>query len=188
MAPAASATQAGKTVTVPDVRMFSLGQRPGKIALFAGCDEQVRAAEEQLRDEIRSYGLAEIRKSRHLTQQQVAVQMGVTAARVSQIEHGQLDRAVIGGLAGYVEALGGHLELVVSIGDERIVIGLGLPRMRNPQPDCMCMRGGQVPGGEGLVRRRRGGRHGAADSGISRLYVWPWRAAQAVHRTRRRRP
>jgi predicted XRE-type DNA-binding protein len=158
MAPAASATQASRTVTVQDVRMFSLGQRPGKIALFAGCDEEVRAAEEQRRDEIRSYGLAEIRKSRHLTQQQVAVQMGVTAARVSQIEHGQLDRAVIGGLAGYVEALGGHLELVASFGDERIVISLGqLPRMRNPQLDCACMTGGQVPGGEGLVRLRRGG-------------------------------
>jgi transcriptional regulator with XRE-family HTH domain len=92
--------------------------------LFAGREEQVRAAEDQLRDEIRAFRLAEIRKARHLTQQQVADEMGVTTARVSQIEHGQVDRAAIRGLAGYVEALGGHLELVANFGDERIVIGL----------------------------------------------------------------
>jgi hypothetical protein len=33
------------------------------------------------------------------------------------------DRAAIRGLAGYVEALGGHLELVANLGDERLVIG-----------------------------------------------------------------
>jgi predicted XRE-type DNA-binding protein len=92
--------------------------------LFAGRDEKIRAAEERLRAEVRAYRLAEVRKARHLTQQQVAEEMGVTTARVSQIEHGQVDRAAIRGLAGYVEALGGHLELVADFGDERIVIGL----------------------------------------------------------------
>ena len=94
--------------------------------LFAGREEEISAAEEQLRDEIRAYRLAEIRKTRHLTQQQVASEMGVSTARVSQIEHGQVDRAAIRGLAGYVEALGGRLELVANFGDERIVIGLRL--------------------------------------------------------------
>jgi hypothetical protein len=42
---------------------------------------------------------------------------------VSQIEHGQADRAAIQGLASYVEALGGRLELVVNFGDERLIIG-----------------------------------------------------------------
>jgi transcriptional regulator with XRE-family HTH domain len=92
--------------------------------LFAGREEEVQAAKEQLRAEIRAYRLAEIRKALHLTQQQVADEMGVTTARVSQIEHGQVDRAAIRGLAGYVEALGGQLELVANFGDERIVIGL----------------------------------------------------------------
>jgi transcriptional regulator with XRE-family HTH domain len=95
-----------------------------RAGLAVGREEEVRAAEEQLRDQVRAYRLAEVRKARHLTQQQVAAEMGVTSARVSQIEHGQVDRAAIRGLAGYVEALGGHLELVANFGDERIVIGL----------------------------------------------------------------
>jgi hypothetical protein len=47
----------------------------------------------------------------------------VSKARVSQIEHGQADRAAIQGLAGYVAALGGRLELVANFGDERLIIG-----------------------------------------------------------------
>jgi transcriptional regulator with XRE-family HTH domain len=91
--------------------------------LFAGREEDLAAAEEQLRGEVRAYRLAEIRRARHLTQIQIAETLGVSKARVSQIEHGQVDRAAIRGLAGYVEALGGHLELVANFGDERLVIG-----------------------------------------------------------------
>jgi predicted XRE-type DNA-binding protein len=88
-----------------------------------GDEDQVRAVENQLRAEVRAYKLAEIRKARHLTQQQIALTLGVSKARVSQIEHGQCDRAAIQGLAGYVAALGGHLELVANFGDERLIIG-----------------------------------------------------------------
>ena len=123
MATAIPATQASELPTVRDVRVFSLGQLPGRVGLFIGREQEVSAAEEKLRDEIRTHGLAEIRKSRRLTQQQVAAQMGVTAARVSQIEHGQVKRAAIWGLAGYVEALGGHLELIANFDGERMVIG-----------------------------------------------------------------
>ena len=49
--------------------------------------------------------------------------MGVSTARVSQIEHGQVGRAAIRGLAGYVEALGGELELVANFGEQRLIIG-----------------------------------------------------------------
>jgi DNA-binding XRE family transcriptional regulator len=91
--------------------------------LFPGGEDEVKAAEDQLRAEVRAYHLAEIRRARHLTQQQIASEMGVSKARVSQIEHGQVDRAAIRGLAGYVEALGGRLELVADFGDQRIVIG-----------------------------------------------------------------
>lgn len=91
--------------------------------LFPADDEpKVRAVEARLRDEVRAYRLAEIRRSRHLTQQQIAAALGVTKARVSQIEHGQCNRAAIQGLAGYVTALGGRLELIADFGDERIVI------------------------------------------------------------------
>jgi DNA-binding XRE family transcriptional regulator len=63
----------------------------------AGDEEKVRELEDQLRAEVRAYQLAEIRKDRHLTQRQVAEEMGVSTARVSQIEHGQLERAAIRG-------------------------------------------------------------------------------------------
>ena len=89
----------------------------------AGDEDQVRAVENQLRAEVRAHKLAEIRKARHLTQQQIAATLGVSKARVSQIEHGQVDRAAIQGLAGYVSALGGQLELVANFGDERLIIG-----------------------------------------------------------------
>jgi DNA-binding XRE family transcriptional regulator len=89
----------------------------------AGHEDRVRELEDRLRAEVRAHKLAEIRKARHLTQQQIAAALGVSKARVSQIEHGQCDRAAIRGLAGYVEALGGRLELVADFGDERLVIG-----------------------------------------------------------------
>lgn len=89
----------------------------------AGDEDQVRAVEDQLRAEVRAHKLAEIRKAGHLTQQQIAATLGVSKARVSQIEHGQVDRAAIAGLASYVAALGGRLELVADFGDERLVIG-----------------------------------------------------------------
>jgi hypothetical protein len=47
----------------------------------------------------------------------------VSKARVSQIEHGQAERAAIRGLSGYVAALGARLELVADFGDERLIIG-----------------------------------------------------------------
>jgi DNA-binding XRE family transcriptional regulator len=109
-----------------------------RAALVGGREGEVRAAEEQLRDQVRAYRLAEVRKARHLTQQQVASEMGVSTARVSQIEHGQVDRAAIRGLAGYVEALGGHLELVANFGDERIVIGLHRSGSVVPMPGRRC--------------------------------------------------
>jgi predicted XRE-type DNA-binding protein len=89
----------------------------------AGDEDKVSELEDQLRAEVRAYQLAEIRRARHLTQRQVADEMGVTTARVSQIEHGQVERAAIRGLAGYVEALGGRLELIADFGDKRVVIG-----------------------------------------------------------------
>ncbi|MGH3402597.1 MAG: XRE family transcriptional regulator [Streptosporangiaceae bacterium] len=88
-----------------------------------GDEDRVSVLEEDLRAQIRAYKLAEIRKTRHLTQQQVAAALGVSKARVSQIEHGQADRTAVQGLASYVAALGGRLELVADFGDERIVIG-----------------------------------------------------------------
>src|SRR5215469_16989881 len=64
--------------------------------------------------------LAEERKHHGLTQAQLAQAMGVTPGRVSQIERGEL--ATIDGVARYVQALGGKLDLIASFGDHSLTI------------------------------------------------------------------
>ncbi|MGH3181026.1 MAG: helix-turn-helix domain-containing protein [Streptosporangiaceae bacterium] len=64
--------------------------------------------------------LAEERKQRGLTQAQLAESMGVTPGRVSQIERGEL--STIEAIARYVQALGGHLELVANFADHTLTV------------------------------------------------------------------
>jgi predicted XRE-type DNA-binding protein len=59
----------------------------------------------------------------HTTQVQVAEAMGVTQARVSRIEKGQLERSEVDTLAAYVKALGGKPKIVAEFGDETYVLG-----------------------------------------------------------------
>ena len=49
--------------------------------------------------------------------------MGVTQARVSRIEKGQLERSEVDTLAAYVQALGGQLKIIADFGDEVYVLG-----------------------------------------------------------------
>ncbi|GAA0303468.1 hypothetical protein GCM10010302_47490 [Streptomyces polychromogenes] len=72
---------------------------------------------------VRAHRLAEVRKRQHTTQVQVAEAMGVTQARVSRIENGQLERSEVETLAAYVRALGGRLKIVAEFGDEQYVLG-----------------------------------------------------------------
>jgi transcriptional regulator with XRE-family HTH domain len=62
--------------------------------------------------------LAETRKQLGLGQKQIAAAMGVSVARVSQIEHGEVTSFEV--IARYVEALGGRLELVVDFSDRTV--------------------------------------------------------------------
>jgi DNA-binding XRE family transcriptional regulator len=80
-----------------------------------------RARREQL-DEVRTFKLAEIRKSQHVTQQQLAKALHVAQPSISQLENGDLDNSAIGTLRGYVEALGGHLHIVADFGDETLAV------------------------------------------------------------------
>lgn len=79
---------------------------------------EAQAARAQIRAEnlgrIRGHELAEMRKSAGLTQAEVARVLGVSQARVSQIEHGQVDS--LDTLRAYAEALGGEVSIVVSRG------------------------------------------------------------------------
>jgi transcriptional regulator with XRE-family HTH domain len=63
---------------------------------------------------IRGHELAEMRKSAGLTQAEVAATLGVSQARISQIEHGRVDS--LDTLRAYAEALGAEVAIVVSRG------------------------------------------------------------------------
>ena len=86
---------------------------PGRVA------ERERSRAE-MRAEQRGYQLAQLRKNAGLTQAQVAALMGVTQARVSQIEHGKITE--VDAIRGYVEALGGTVDVIARVGDWTIKV------------------------------------------------------------------
>ena len=93
--------------------------------LEPGWDTPNRVAERErsradMRAEQRGYQLAQLRKNAGLTQAQVAAMMGVTQARVSQIEHGKITE--VDAIRGYVEALGGTVDVIARVGDWTIKV------------------------------------------------------------------
>jgi transcriptional regulator with XRE-family HTH domain len=64
--------------------------------------------------------LAEMRKRRGMTQQQVADRMGASIARVSQVECGDISTQDV--LNRFVAALSGTLKLISDFGDEQLKI------------------------------------------------------------------
>ncbi|NUP27874.1 MAG: helix-turn-helix transcriptional regulator, partial [Nocardia sp.] len=60
----------------------------------------------------RAYRLAQVRKSQARTQVEIADAMGVSQARVSDIERGDMSHTELGTLAAYVRAVGGHLRVI----------------------------------------------------------------------------
>ena len=79
------------------------------------CPEETEAEARRLLAESRGHRLAEIRKRLGLTQKDIAAALGVSISRISQIEHGVVTS--FEGIARYVEALGGRLDLVACFGD-----------------------------------------------------------------------
>ena len=65
--------------------------------------------------EVLGHRLAEVRRARGLTQQQVADRMGVTKGRISQIERGMVSGHDV--LARYATALGGRLHQSIYFDD-----------------------------------------------------------------------
>ena len=80
---------------------------PGRLAERERGRAEMRAGQ-------RGYQLAQLRKNAGLTQAQVAALMGVTQARVSQIEHGKITE--VDAVRGYVEALGGTVDVIARVG------------------------------------------------------------------------
>ena len=80
--------------------------------------EEIEAGARQLLAMARGNQLADARKQVGLTQREVAAALGVSIARVSQIEHGEVTSFEV--IARYVEALGGRLDLVADFGDRTV--------------------------------------------------------------------
>lgn len=85
-------------------------------------DADRAAGQRRLDDEIRVFRLAEVRRSRSLTQREVAAAIGVSGPRVSDVERGKLDTVSVSVLRAYVEALGGHLKITAEFDDSSYLV------------------------------------------------------------------
>jgi DNA-binding XRE family transcriptional regulator len=70
----------------------------------------------------RAHTLAEARERLRLTQEYVADRMEVRLERVDAIERGEPGATEVRTLAAYVRALGGRLEIIAHVGDDRIIL------------------------------------------------------------------
>jgi transcriptional regulator with XRE-family HTH domain len=67
--------------------------------------------------------LAQLRRARAFTQEQLAEALGVPQPQISRIEHQA--ELYVSTLARYLEAMGGHLELIGVFNDQRVWLSLG---------------------------------------------------------------
>lgn len=68
-----------------------------------------------------AHTLAEVRKTLGmLRQEDIAQRMGVSQARVSKLERGDLAHTELGTLLSYIQAMGGELKIEARIGDNSI--------------------------------------------------------------------
>ena len=86
----------------------------------AGGQEAFDDAVKSMLDDARRWRVAEMLKRRGMTQEQVAARMGVSVARVSKIERGDVSTRDV--LNRFVTALGGTLKLIADFGDEQLKI------------------------------------------------------------------
>ena len=86
----------------------------------AGGEEAVATGRQGLMAHVIGRRLAELRRSRGLTQAGVAERMGVTKGRVSQVEQGQASGQEV--LARYAAALGGQLRQAIYFEDGDIAV------------------------------------------------------------------
>lgn len=80
------------------------------------------AAEARLDAYVAGYHLKELRKSLGKTQVEVAAALGISQARVSQIENGDLDSMELETIRAYAAALGGHVEVTISVGPHSVKV------------------------------------------------------------------
>jgi predicted XRE-type DNA-binding protein len=79
------------------------------------------AARKEMYDSVQAHSLAEIRRTLgHSRQADVAALIGISQARVSKLESGDLSHTELGTLQSYVAALGGHLRVVADFGESSV--------------------------------------------------------------------
>jgi len=81
----------------------------------AGGEATAQEGKQELLASVVGHRLAELRRARGLTQQQVADRMGITKGRVSQIERGKISGQEV--LVRYAVALGGRLHQAIYFDD-----------------------------------------------------------------------
>jgi transcriptional regulator with XRE-family HTH domain len=86
----------------------------------AGGAEAFAVAVSAMLDDARGSRPAEMHKRRGMTQELVAERIGVSVARVSQIESGDVSTQDV--LNRFVSALGATLKLIADCGDEQLKI------------------------------------------------------------------
>jgi predicted XRE-type DNA-binding protein len=80
---------------------------------------RIDALKQQKFDAERGHELATLRRTRGLTQAQVADGMRVTTGRISQIERGSA-RLDIATIAAYLHAIGGELTIIATVGTHSV--------------------------------------------------------------------
>lgn len=75
------------------------------------------ASRKGLHEAVKAQRLADIRKAHGHRQSDVAALMGVSQARVSKLESGDLSHTEVGTLQSYVAALGGTLRVIAEFHD-----------------------------------------------------------------------
>lgn len=73
---------------------------------------------------VAGYRLAELRGKAGMTQTQLAEAMGVSQARISAMERGELDSLTVASVRAYITALGGTVRIVASLADTDVTLRL----------------------------------------------------------------
>ncbi|MBA4861777.1 helix-turn-helix transcriptional regulator [Streptomyces sp. PSKA54] len=101
-----------------EVRAEAFERHPELDSAQARLDRARMRAENVAR--IRGHELAALRRDTGLTQKDVAAALGVSQARVSQIENGEVDS--LDTLRAYAAALGGEVAVVIRRGDVSVQV------------------------------------------------------------------
>jgi DNA-binding XRE family transcriptional regulator len=87
-------------------------------------EEAIAQAKVEMDAQVAGYHLAELRQKTGMTQVQVAEVMGVSQARVSAMERGDVDSLTVASVRAYITALGGTVRIVASLDDTDITLRL----------------------------------------------------------------